>query len=243
MKFKIQNYLLKLNEFTDFLGGIYFLVAIASIIFSIYMLKSIFFNKDFKEKRKLEKIFFIPAAIISLIFIINLTLCGDITPKLTAEEMARRFAYKLCDGSEFIYNYDNKIFTQEYQKKFYDNWEKKLRGTKVFDYNPDGPEFEMIEYHYERKKFAGFEKCEVILETSKCVEVSGEPLLAIFRDIYFHIQLTKIPTQSKYLGNYMRWRISGFDYSKSKPYALKEKIKENIEKMKIWTQEYWKKQK
>ena len=203
------------------------------------MLKSIFFNKDFKEKQKLEKIFFIPAAIISLIFIINLTLCGDITPKLTAEEMARRFAYRLCDGSEFIYNYGNKIFTQEYQKKFYNDWEKKLRGTKVFDCNPDVSEFEMIEYHYERKKFTGYEKCKVILETSKFVEVSAEPLLAIFCDIYFHIQLTKIPTQSKYLGNYMRWRISGFNYSKSKPYTLKE----NFEKMKIWAQEYWKKQK
>jgi len=73
------------------------------------MLYSIFFHRNFGKKTNLGKIIFVPALLISMIFILNMTLARDISPNLSAEKMARLFAEALYSGRIEEFSKDNAI--------------------------------------------------------------------------------------------------------------------------------------
>jgi len=121
----IQNSILKIYNFILSLNfGSYFVVSVASIIFSCSMLYSIFFHRNFGKKNNLEKIIFIPALLISIVFISTITLAGDISPNLSAEKTARLFAEALCSGRIEEFSKDNAI-APNYHDAFTLKWNQK----------------------------------------------------------------------------------------------------------------------
>lgn len=216
---EIQYHILKICEFMDsFNFGLYFLVSVAAIIFSCFMLHSIFGRKDFREKSTLQKVALIPALAISLIFIMQMTLGGDVSPNLSAEEMARYFAEYLCKGKTEYKK--NRVLAPEYHEDFVSEWAP--RRKEFSGIYTESDDFFMIEYHYIDRNILSPEKCTVVLRTSKILSLgkTAEEIEAV--DIDFEIRLQKVSIPSRFLGKYRRWRISGFSYTKSEPSSLKQ---------------------
>lgn len=222
MIYTIQNTILEIHNFISSLNfGIYFLVSLAAIIFSCYMLYFIFVHKKFGEKTKLEKIIFIPALLISIVFILDMILAGDIYPNLSAEKMARLFAEDLCAGRiEEIMKDKNKILAPNYHDAFTLEWTQKSK--EFADIRCEADDFIMVEYHYKFRNINNLESCTVVLQTFKILNIPKNVDDIEQCDFDFEIALTKVAIPSRFLGKYMRWRISGFSYTTSKPYTMKE---------------------
>lgn len=222
MIYTIQNTILKFHDFISSLNsGIYFLVSVAAIIFSSYVLYSIFFDKTFGEKSKLEKILFVPALVISLVFILDMILAGDVYPNLSAEKTARLFAESLCNGRiEEIADRKNKLIAPDYHDKFTADWNQKYK--EFIDIQCDADDFLLVEYHYEYLNISSPKKCMVVLRTLKIVDIPKKVDDITQCDYDFRIDLIRVPIPSRFLGNYVRWRINSFSYKRSKPYTMKE---------------------
>jgi len=222
MIYTIQNTILEIHNFISSLNfGIYFLVSVAAIIFSCYMLYSIFAHRNFGEKTKLKKVIFIPALLISMVFILDMVLAGDIYPNLSAEKMARLFAEDLCAGrTEEISKDKNKILAPNYHDAFTLEWTQKSK--EFADILCQADDFIMLEYHYKYQNISNTENCTVVLRTSKILNISKNVDEIEQCDFDFEIRLTKVAIPSRFLGKYMRWRISAFSYTTSKPYTMKE---------------------
>ena len=239
MIYKIQSTILRIHEFKDSITslnfGIVFILSLAAFIFSIYCIYSVFISKDFGNRSKVEKIIFPPALVLSLVFILDLILAGDIYPNLSAEKLARLFAESLCDDEiEEFTDWKNKdtdrckVLTAEYRDQFFKDWKEKSK--EFTDIHSSADDFDLIEYHYKHLNITDFEKCLVIIRSSKILNAleilnmkerdAFDKILHI--DYDFEIGLIKVPIPSRFLGNYMRWRIFSFAYEKSKPYTMKE---------------------
>ncbi len=223
MIYSIQNTILEIHDFiSSFNPGIYFLVSAAAIIFSCYMLYSILIG-DFGERAKSEKVILIPALIVSLVFILDMILAGDIYPNLSAEKMARFFAEDLCKGkTQEIIKDRNRVFTPDYYEDFSLEWAEKSKEFADIQFQCDAADFFMVEYHYKSEVISYPESCSVILRTSKILNIPKNPDEIEQCDFDFHMRLTKVAIPSRFLGNYVRWRIGNFSYTKSKPYTMKE---------------------
>ena len=226
MIYSIQNTILEIDDFiSSFNPGIYFIVSVAAIIFSCYMLYSIFVHRDFGERTKSEKVIFIPALVISLVFILDMILAGDVYPNLSAEKIARFFAEDLCKGKIREITKENAILAPEYRERFAKEWGLESKGFSDICGYSKADDFLLIEYHYKRSDLPYIEDCTVVLRTWDYLNVDEyirkeEDLIE--RDIDFKIHLTKIGISSRFCGMYMRWRISGFYYTKSKAITIKE---------------------
>jgi hypothetical protein len=91
--------------------------------------------------------------------------------------------------------------------------------------------FFLIEYHYESKGIGGHENCRVVLQTSDFSKIPNNIHDLEQFDIDIEIRLSKVSIPSRFLGNYVRWRIGGFSYTKSKPYKMKEwldRVRRNV---------------
>jgi len=236
---KVHYTILRIHEFLYSIAalnfGTFFILSLAAIIFSIYCINSFFINKDFSTKSKLEKIMFPPALVFSLVVILDLILAGDIYPNLSAKNMARSFTETLCYGDiEELTDPKNKetdrckVLTVEYRNQFYKDW--KERSKEVSDIESDSEYFDLIEYNYSHLNITDPERCFIRLRTSKIINIpeilnmkEGDILNKILNvDYDFKVDLIKVPIPSRFLGNYMRWRIFSFSYEKSKPYTQKE---------------------
>jgi len=220
--YTIQNTILKFHDFISSLNsGIYFLVSVAAIIFSSCVLYSILFGKSFGEKSKLEEILFVPALAVSLVFILDMILAGDIYPNLSGEKIARLFAESLCNGRiEEITDRKNKLISPDYHDKFTADWSQKYK--ELINIHCDADDFLLVEYHYEHLNISSPEKYMVVLRTSKIVNIPQKIDDITQCDYDFKISLIRVPIPSRFLGNYVRWRINSFSYKKSEPYTMKE---------------------
>jgi hypothetical protein len=225
MTLPIQDTILRIVEFTHALGRLYFLICIVSIVFSIYVVYSLFVKRDFKGKTRPTKALSVAAIVISIFSLIEIILAGDLTRDISPEETARTFGGMLSQGVD-LRDYKDKVFTPSYQTTFFDKWEDKLE--ELVGCNPD---FEVIEYHYKSDNVHHLEEFQVVLSTSKLLHESEKVENSRFSDYLFHIHLNRIPISSRFLGNYMRWRINGFSYTTSEPYTLKT-LKEQVESVK-----------
>lgn len=227
MLYSIQNSILKIYNFIGSLNfGIYFVVSVAAIIFSCSMLYFIFVHRNFGKKTNLEKIIFIPALLISVVFILNMTLAGDISPNLSAEKMSRLFAEALCSGRIEEVSKDN-IIAPNYHDAFTLEWNQKQKDFSDIQCGAD--DFIMVEYHYKYGNISKTEGCVVVLQTSKILNILKGVDEIELCDFDFEIHLTKVAIPSRFLGKYMRWRIIDFSYVKSETYTMKEWL-DNIEK-------------
>ena len=227
MPYIIRDSILKINTFIHSLNfGSCIVVSIAAIIFSCSMLYSIFVHKNFVKKTNLEKIIFIPALLISIIFILNITLAGDIYPNLSAENMARLFAEALCCGSIEEFSKDN-VIAPNYHDAFTLKWNQKYKDFSDIQCRAD--DFIMTEYHYKYGNISNPESCVVMLQTSHILNFPKSIDETELCDFDFKIHLTKVAIASRFLGKYMRWRIIDFSYVKSETYTMKEWL-DNIEK-------------
>ena len=153
------------------------------------------------------------------------------------DSVARLFAESLCNGriEELTDNKHNltersKVLTAHYRNQIFIEWEEKLKD--LYDIGTNSEEFELIEYNYKNLKITDPETCFIRLRTSTILNMSeilemkeGEPLdKIVYVDYDFNIGLIKVPIPSRFLGNYMRWRIFSFNYEKGKPYNFKEMI-------------------
>jgi hypothetical protein len=221
----IQDTILRIVEFTHTLGGLYFLICIVSIVYSIYVVHSLFVKRDFKGKTKSAKALSVAAIVISIFCLIEITLAGDVTHDMSPEETGRAFGGMLSQGAD-LHDYRDKVFTPGYQTNFFDEWENNLE--ELVGCNPD---FDLIEYHYKSGNVRHLEEFQVVLRTSKLLHESEKIEASRFSDYWFHIHLNRIPISSRFLGNYMRWRISAFSYTTSEPYTLKT-LKKQVESVK-----------
>ena len=227
MPYIIRNSILKIIDFIGSLNfGTYFVVSVAAIIFSCSMLYSIFVHKNFGKKSNLEKIIFIPTLLISVVFILNMTLAGDISPNLSAEKMARLFAEALCSGRIEEVSKDNFI-APNYHDTFTLEWNQKYKDLN--DIQCEADNFTMTEYHYKYENVSNIESCVVVLQTSHILNLPKSIDETELCDFDFKIHLTKIAIASRFLGKYVRWRIIDFSYVKSETYIMKEWL-DNIEK-------------
>jgi len=227
MFYSIQNSILKIYNFIGSLNfGIYFVVSITAIIFSCSILYSIFVHRNFGKKTNLEKIIFIPTLLISVVFILNMTLAGDISPNLSAEKMARLFAEALCSGRIEEVSKDN-IIAPNYHDAFTLEWNQKHKDFSDIQCGAD--DFIMVEYHYKYGNISNTEDCVVVLQTSKILNILKSVDEIELCDFDFEIHLTKVAIPSRFLGKYMRWRIIDFSYVKSETYTMKDWL-DNIEK-------------
>jgi len=227
MFYSIQNSILKIYNFIGSLNfGIYFVVSIAAIIFSCSMLYSIFVHRNFGKKTNLEKMIFIPALLISVVFILNMTLAGDISPNLSAEKMARLFAEALCSGRIEEISKGN-IIAPNYHDAFTLKWDQKYKDFSDIQCGSD--DFIMVEHHYKYGNISNTESCVVVLQTSKILNILKGVDEIELCDFDFEIHLTKVAITSRFLGKYMRWRIIDFSYVKGETYTMKEWL-DNVEK-------------
>lgn len=222
--FQIKTTILGINDYIQSLNfGIFFLVSVAAIAFSSYVFYSILVDKTFRKKSKLEKILFASAVAISLVFILQIILAGDIRPNLSAEKIARLFGESLCNGrTEEITERINRVLTDGYHDRFFTDWGEKSK--EFTDIQSSADEFDLIEYHYKNLNMNDSERCTVIIQTTKILNIAeAEDADDILQSDYnFIIGLTKVSIPSRFLGNYMRWKISSFSYKKSMPYTMKE---------------------
>ena len=220
MPYIIRSSILKIIDFIRSLNfGTYFVVSVAAIIFSCSILYSIFVHKSFDKKTNLEKIIFIPALLISVVFILNMTLAGDIFPNLSAEKMARLFAEYLCSGKIEEVSKDN-VIAPSYLNAFTLKWNQKHNDFSDIQCRAD--DFIMVEYHYKYENVSNIEGCVVVLQTSKILNILKSVDEIELCDFDFKIHLTKIAIPSRFLGKYVRWRIIDFSYVKSETYTMKE---------------------
>jgi hypothetical protein len=227
MPYIIRSSILKIYNFIGSLNfGTYFVVSVAAIIFSCSMLYSIFVHKNFGKKSNLKKIIFIPTLLISVVFILNMTLAGDISPNLSAEKMARLFAEALCSGRIEEVSKDNFI-APNYHDTFTLEWNQKYKDLN--DIQCEADNFTMTEYHYKYENVSNIESCVVVLQTSHILNLPKSIDETELCDFDFKIHLTKIAIASRFLGKYVRWRIIDFSYVKSETYIMKEWL-DNIEK-------------
>ena len=227
MPYIIRSSILKICNFIGSLNfGTYFVVSVAAIILSCSMLYSIFVHKNFSKKSNLEKIIFIPTLLISVVFILNMTLAGDISPNLSAEKMARLFAEALCFGRIEEARKDNFV-APNYHDAFTLKWNQKHKDFS--DIQCEADNFTMTEYHYKYDNISNAESCVVVLQTSHILNLSKSIDETELCDFYFKIDLAKIAIASRFLGKYVRWRIIDFSYVKSETYTMKEWL-DNIEK-------------
>ena len=227
MFYSIQNSILKIYNFIGSLNfGIYFVVSIAAIIFSCSMLYSIFVHRNFGKKTNLEKMIFVPALLISVVFILNMTLAGDISPNLSAEKMARLFAEALCSGRIEEVSKGN-IIAPNYHDAFTLKWDQKYKDFSDIQCGSD--DFIMVEHHYKYGNISNTEGCVVVLQTSKILNILKGVDEIELCDFDFEIHLTKVAITSRFLGKYMRWRIIDFSYVKGETYTMKEWLN-NVEK-------------
>ena len=227
MPYIIRSSILKINNFIGSLNfGTYFVVSVAAIIFSCSMLYSVFFHRNFGKKTNLEKIIFVPALLISVVFILNMTLAGDISPNLSAEKMARLFAEALCSGRIEEVSKDN-IIAPNYHDAFTLEWDQKYKDFSEIQCGSD--DFTMVEYHYKYGNISNTESCVFVLQTSKILNILKSVDEIELCDFDFEIHLTKIAIPSRFLGKYVRWRIVDFSYVKGETYTMKEWL-DNIEK-------------
>jgi hypothetical protein len=227
MPYIIRSSILKIYNFIGSLNfGTYFVVSVAAIIFSCSMLYSIFVHKNFGKKCNLEKIIFIPALLISVVFILNMTLAGDISPNLPAERMARLFAEALCSRRIEEISKDN-VIAPSYLNAFTLKWNQ--RYSEFSDIQCGADDFIMTEYHYKYDNINNDKSCVVVLQTSHILNFPKSVDEIELCDFDFQIHLTKVAIASRFLGKYMRWRIIDFSYVKSETYTMKEWL-DNIEK-------------
>ena len=227
MLYIIQNSILKIYNFIGLLNfGTYFVGSVAAIIFSCSMLYSIFVHRNFGKKTNLEKVIFIPALLISVVFIVNMTLAGDISPNLSPEKMARLFAEALCFGRIEESSKDN-IIAPNYHDAFTLEWNQKHKDFSDIQCGAD--DFIMVEYHYKYGNISNIESCVVVLQTSKILNILKSVDEIELCDFDFKIHLTKVTITSRFLGKYIRWRIIDFSYVKSETYTMKEWL-DNIKK-------------
>lgn len=157
-----------------------------------------------------------------------MVLAGDIYPSLSAEKMARLFAEDLCaERVQEISKDKNKILAPNYHDAFTLEWAQK--SEEFADILCQADDFIMVEYHYKHRNISNPENCTVRLRTSKILNISKNVNEIEQCDFDFEIHLTKVAIPSRFLGKYMRWRISGFSYTTSKPYTMKEWL-DSIEK-------------
>lgn len=222
MTYAIQDTVLRIHDFIgSFNPAVYILVSFVAVIFSCYMLYCIFIRKNFAEKTKLEKAIFIPALVISIVFILDMVLAGDVYPNLSAERMARLFAEHLCKGRIEKISKDKNIFlAPDYHDRFTTQWTSKSK--EFSDIYCDANDFFLIEYHYKYRNINDPENCTVVLQTSKTLDIPKNVHGIKYCDFDFEIRLTRVAIPSRFSGKYIRWRISGFSYTKSKPYTMKE---------------------
>jgi hypothetical protein len=120
----IQN---KILEFHDIIGSLnfalYFLVSITAIVFSLCVLTQIFHKKGFGMMSRSKKLIFAAAALISIIFTLDMILAGDIYPSLSPESMARSFAKHLSNGEVEEITIKNKVLAPEYHGAFASGWQ------------------------------------------------------------------------------------------------------------------------
>lgn len=234
MIYKIQNIILDLYEFlTSIHEGIVAVLFLVAIFYSLYMIYSLW-NKEWNERTRIEKIFFIPSLGISLLFIALLIFAGDVHPNISAENTARLFAEDVCFGRiEDITKDRDRILTPAYYDNFINEWNREYKNFS--DIQCDANNFLLVEYHFKQRDFAEPEKCLVVLRTSDFLTdifelPSKEPNEIEFCDYDFEIYLMKVALDSRFLGKYMRWRVNDFSYLKSEPYTIKEEM-EKFEKL------------
>ena len=227
MPYIIRSSILKIyNFFLSSNFGSWIVVSFAAIIFSCLMFYSIFVHKNFGKKTNLEKIIFIPALLISIVFISTMTLAGDIYPNRSSEDMARLFAATLCSGSIEEFSKDN-VIAPNYHDAFILKWNQKCKDFSDIQCRAD--DFIMTEYHYKYGNISNPESCVVMLQTSHILNFPKSIDETELCDFDFKIHLTKVAIASRFLGKYMRWRIIDFSYVKSETYTMKEWL-DNIEK-------------
>lgn len=231
MIYEAQEYILRIHEFIHSFGvPIVIFGTIAAVVYSGYMLRSLFVIKDFREKSKVEKAILVPALTLSIFFPIDLILAGDIYPNLSAKMMVRTFAVQLSEGRmEDIVKEENKILAPDYHNEFVEQKALILKDFKNVASNPD--DLDIIEYHckYPHRKLqlptrpidlSEPERCRVVLRAIQFISSKGEKRL--LRNIDLDIDLTMVVIPSRFLGNYLRWRVSGLSYAKSEPYKIRE---------------------
>lgn len=221
-----------INTFLDF--GFWFILGLISLFGSGFFIKIIFTDSKFDRENIISKIFILISLPISFLFLMNLILAWDINPKLSFEDNAKYFTEIICNNN-FSYIIENKdrLCSDNYSKninKQYLNSFNEIINTN-FKYN----DFEILEYFFRGKEIANPDTAIILLKASSIANIDQEitGLESIKQvDYYFDVRLIENIFKSKFLGNYRRWVIDDFNYSKSGEYSLKEWIDNIKEKIK-----------
>lgn len=176
-----------------------------------------------EPKSKLKKIIFVPALLVSLTFILGMIIAGDIHSEFSAEKTARVFLSELCSGRiEGVIEHKNYFFTPDYCEKFVENWENDFK--EIGDVICESEDFILVEKHYELLNISFPQQCMVVLESTHFLNLPDIKKASDIMqcDYYFRIDLKKIRVPTRYLGDYLVWKVDHFSYEKSDPYSLDE---------------------
>lgn len=204
-----------------------FLILLGPIIYSINYLA-----KKTKQKSKIEKIIFIFAISLLIIFILELVIAGDLEPNVSAEKTARWFAKYLCDGTLKVNDkLKKRILDHDYIKEF-DQQILEFEHKASFKFEVKADDFHKVEEHYYWYFPEHPPKYIFVLETSEIVEILKKLRDVLMYDIHIKINLKLVLLSSRFLGKYKRWHVCGFSITKSKPYKFKERWKRVFKKHK-----------
>lgn len=90
--------------------GLYLIVGVAAVIYCCVQLPKVLARRTGRRMPVREKVTFVLAAAVSVIFGLDFLLAGDVYPKFAPEEMARLFAETLSKGRiEDIIGGGNKV--------------------------------------------------------------------------------------------------------------------------------------
>lgn len=165
-----------------------------------------------------DKVAFVVFLAISLTWVLDWILAGDLYEDHPPEIVARLFACAFCNGrlhegaSGMGY-----YVAPAYQEAFAQKWCAK--GKEFSRALPPEPaRFELVEEHYEQ------EKCFIVLRAGMLLKVSSRTaarFLTVTKDGRAFVQhdleicLERTPLQSRFLGQYLRWRVRDLHCTRS----------------------------
>ena len=125
------------------------------------------------------------------------------------------------------------FINDKYYNNYFAEWGEEI---KEFDYIKldSGDIFDVVDYKYNKDKNQNVETFWVTLEiecelVNDDVEDKNDFENIKCYDIGFVVCLTKTSIQSRFLGNYNRWRVSDFFYAKGEIYTIKDLLNDIAE--------------
>ena len=226
--------------------GLFFVLSVAAIIFVASELHRIVFRKELHEISRAEKIMFVPASGIVLVFLLMMTVAADVPPDFGPEKTALLFGEDLCAGDA---DAAGCLVEPNYRGTSYVDWiEEHEEWRGIPSPHPDEPAIPSTSpwlykgCEHKLTEAADHIDCTIVLSTMKRAdEEATEQLLrsaieselgdGLFRqtmdqieycDVYFEIRLSKVRIPTRFLGVRACWRVTNFSYTEGDPHTMKQ---------------------